>query len=170
MPLLKKLLWPALFLFVIAAWYLYRRPAQNPGDQAPNFAAKTLSGNTVELARLKGKYVLLHFWGSWCGPCRIENAELTRIYKRFADRQFEVISIAIDKSPEATLAAIAQDNLTWPMHIYEPRDFGGLISSLYGIRSIPTTYLLNPDGVIMGVNLKPEQLDKMLEHAFASGK
>ena len=170
MSLLKKLFWPALFLFVIAAWYLYRRPAQNPGDHAPDFTATTMSGSAVELSQFKGRYVLLHFWGSWCGPCRQENTDLRQIYERFAAGNFDIISVAIDKSPEATKAAIMQDGLTWPTHIYEPRDFGGMVSSLYGIRSIPTTYLLNPDGVIMGINLKPEQIDKMLENALVLQK
>jgi thiol-disulfide isomerase/thioredoxin len=106
--------------------------------------------------------VLLQFWGSWCGPCRQENPELLRLYKKYHEKGFEIFSIGIEYNEGAWRNALKNDQMEWPYHSMESADFGGPLATQFNIKSIPTTFLLNPEGVIMGVSLPPDYLDKML--------
>jgi peroxiredoxin len=154
----------AALLFV---WYNYRQPRFIAGDKAPDFEMALPDGQKVRLSDLKGKYVLLHFWGSWCGPCRAENPALAAIYEKYRGLGFEVFSVGIEQNPEAWRRAIERDGITWRYHSMESGDFGGGAAKLYNIKVIPATFLLNPDGDIMGVNLPPEQIEKTLAERLA---
>jgi len=154
---------PIVLLLLLAfAWYRYRQPNFIMGDAAPDFEVSLLRGEKARLSDLKGKYVLLQFWGSWCGPCRAENPALAGLYAQYHDRGFEMFSIGIEQSPEAWQRAIAADGMNWKYHAMEDQDFGGGQAKQYHITSIPTTFLINPDGVITGVNLSPKEIDKTL--------
>lgn len=154
----------AAFVF---AWYKYRQPRFIAGERAPDFTVTLADGQTTRLSDLQGKYVLLQFWGSWCGPCRAENPELTAIYRKFGSQGFEILSVAIEQSPQAWKRAIERDELTWRYHTMESADFGGPVTKLFNIKAIPATFLINPDGVIMGVNLMPDQIAKTLSQYLA---
>ncbi len=121
---------------------------------------------------MKGKYVLLEFWGSWCGPCRAQNRHLVDLNDKFKNAQFEkadgfeIVSIGVETNEKRWDRAIAKDGLNWPYHILDKatslRFFDSPIAHLYGVKELPTSYLINEDGAIMGVNLPFEEVDKLL--------
>ena len=153
----------AVIIGVIAyAFYKNRQPRFINGDKAPEIVITTPTNQTHKLSDLRGKYVLLQFWGSWCGPCRKENPEILSLYQKYSNKGFEVFSLAIEQKAELWQRAIAQDGLIWPYHGMESADFGGEYSQTYNIRAIPTHFLLDPSGVIVGVNLPSDQMDKIL--------
>lgn len=158
----RSLVLLSLLAIVAFVAYKYRMPRFVAGEKAPDFEVGLLSGERAKLSDLKGKYVLLQFWGSWCGPCRRENPELVSLYQKYHERGFEIFSIALEQNPRAWQYAIAQDGLVWKYHAMESVEFDGGRAKQYNIKSIPATFLLNAEGVIMGVNLKPIYMDKML--------
>jgi thiol-disulfide isomerase/thioredoxin len=147
---------------IIYAFYQNRLPRFINGDAAPEIVITTPSNHTHKLSDLRGKYVLLQFWGSWCGPCRKENPEIRALYQKYNSKGFEVFSVAIEQSADAWQRAIAHDGMAWPYHGMESADFGGHYAKAYNIHSIPTLFLLDPKGVIVGVNMPMDQMDKVL--------
>lgn len=143
-------------------WYQNRQPRFIAGEKAPEFEVALLDGSKAKLSDLRGKYVLLQFWGSWCGPCRAENPTLAGLYAKYHDRGFEIFSVGIEASAAAWQHAIEQDGVNWKYHTMEAQDFDGGLARQYNIHSIPAIFLLNPDGVMMGVNMPLDQLDKTL--------
>lgn len=158
----RTLLIIAAIAIVGVVFYQYRQPRFVVGETAPDFEMALLNGERAKLSDLKGKYVLLQFWGSWCGPCRKENPELVALYQKYHERGFEVFSIGLEQNPKAWQNAIARDGLVWKYHAMESAEFDGEQTKLFNIKSIPAIFLLNPEGKIMGVNLKPHYMDKML--------
>ena len=150
------------------AYYFYKKPKYINGEIAPAFTAQMLDGSSFSLSDLKGSYVLLDFWGSWCGPCRGDNPGIVRLYdkyngKTFEDaNDFEVVSVAIETKEDRMKRAIAKDGLRWKYHIPQLKRFKSEVASLYGVKEIPTKYLINPEGFIMGVNLSTKEIDKLL--------
>lgn len=140
----------------------YRQPSFRSGDKAPDIDVELLDGQRGKLSDLKGKYVLLQFWGSWCGPCRQENPQLLKLYNKYHDKGFEIFSIGIEPSRDSWVSAIKNDGMIWRYHSMESIDFDGSLAKQFNIKSIPTTFLLNPEGIIMGVDLLPDYLEKML--------
>ncbi len=152
----------SLLALVAFVFYKYRQPRFVAGENAPDFEVGLLTGERAKLSDLKGKYVLLQFWGSWCGPCRRENPELVALYQKYHDRGFEIFSIGLEQNPRAWQSAIAQDGMVWKYHSMESAEFKGGRAEQFNVHQIPTTFLINAQGVIMGVSLKPEYIDKML--------
>ncbi|MBP6446793.1 MAG: TlpA family protein disulfide reductase [Saprospiraceae bacterium] len=138
--------------------YFYRLPKYESGEKALDFTSTLLSGDTFTLSQLRGSYVLLDFWGSWCGPCRRESPDLVSLYNEMKEQKFKaagsfhIVSIGIETKRENWENAIQKDGLIWPYHIGEMDRFSGKIAKLYGVREIPTKYLINPEGVILSVN------------------
>lgn len=131
------------------------------GQQAPDFTINGLDGKPVRLADFKGKYVLLDFWASWCGPCRAENPNVVKAYNKYKDRNFTILGISLDKDKAAWEQAIKQDGLTWS-HAGELADFQGATVRLYQVEAIPSSFLLDPNGKIVARNLRGEELDAFL--------
>ena len=144
------------------AWRQYRQPNFIAGDPVPDFTTTLLTGEQVRLSDLRGKYVLLQFWGSWCGPCRAENPQLVQLYQRYHERGLEIFSVGVEQSAATWQQAIRQDGLLWKYHTMEDRDFNGGLARQFNIHSIPTTFLLNPQGVIMGVDHDMDRLENVL--------
>jgi len=148
--------------------YLYQMPRFADGEKAPDFTAYLPSGESITLSDFRGKFVLLDFWGSWCGPCRHENPYLVKLNDKFKAANFngadgfEIISVGIETKKERWLAAIKKDGLNWKNHVSDFKRLKSPIAMDYGVREIPTKYLLNPNGVIIGVNPSFEELDKVL--------
>lgn len=157
-----NLIFVALGLVLFFAWRQYRKPNFIVGESAPDFTATLVDGRTIHFSELKGRYVLLQFWGSWCGPCRRENPHLAELYRKYHERGFDIFSVGIERNPQAWRRAIETDGLIWPYHTADFQEFGGPIAKQFNIKSIPTTFLIKPDGMIEGVNLSPEAIERRL--------
>lgn len=132
------------------------------GKKAPEFTLKSSLGEEVALSSLQGSYVLVDFWASWCGPCRRENPNVVKEYHAYKSKGFTVLSVSVDSDQDAWRKAIEEDGLVWTQLI----DTIGMSADVYGVRSIPTTYLLNKEGVIIATNLRGDQLTAKLEDIF----
>ncbi len=147
--------------------YLYYTPKLSSGDKAVDFTLN-INGESLKFSSLRGNYVLLSFWGSWCPPCRKEAPELVALYHDFHKRRysdadgFEILSIGIENNEKAWRAAIRKLGLLWPYHHSDLMRFDSPIAQHYGVRSIPTKFLIDPKGNIMAVNPDFEQIKKLL--------
>ena len=130
------------------------------GEPAPDFTLNDTEGNPISLSSLKGKVVLIDFWASWCRPCRAENPTIVKIYNKYKNQGFDVMSVSLDLDINKWKAAIAKDNLSWKNHVSDLKRWGSSIVPLYGIESIPFTILIDREGIILGINLKGEELEK----------
>ncbi|PUZ25098.1 hypothetical protein DCC81_12375 [Chitinophaga parva] len=137
------------------------------GQQALGFTQKDTTGKTVSLAAFKGKYVLVDFWASWCGPCRAENPNVVKAYNTYKDKNFTILSISLDDDKEKWEEAITKDGLSWT-HVSDLKGWKNAVAEQYGIRAIPQNLLLDPHGKIIGKNLRGDALDKKLEEILAS--
>lgn len=140
---------------------LIARERVRVGKTAPLFDAVDVNGNKVSLAALKGKYVLLDFWASWCVPCRAENPYVVAAHEQYRDKGFIVISISLDHDRNKWIEAIKKDNLNWT-HISELKAVEEPIARLYGVQPIPDNFLIGPDGKILAARLRGEELKKTL--------
>lgn len=136
------------------------------GAVAPDIALPSPEGDTVRLSSTRGKYVLLDFWAAWCPPCRRENPGLVRAYNTYHDRGFEIFQVSLDKTREAWLKAIADDRLEKWIHVSDLKYWNSVVVPLYGIESIPASYLLDPGGRIIATNLRGEALHRKLAELF----
>ncbi|MCB0659165.1 MAG: TlpA family protein disulfide reductase [Saprospiraceae bacterium] len=159
---------------VWGAKYLYFKPKFKVGVDAPDFNFTDLEGQELQLSDFKGQYVLIDFWGSWCGPCRQQNPQIRQLYDRyhqvaFKDATgFEVISIGIETNRAQWEQAIRRDELDWSNHFTDAERFQSPIARKYGVREIPTKYLVNPDGKIVAVNPDIEFIRTFFDRRMAS--
>lgn len=135
------------------------------GQPAPLFTQDNPEGNPVSLASLKGKYVLIDFWASWCGPCRAENPNVVKAYKKFKDKDFEILGVSLDDKKDAWVKAIKQDGLPW-LQVSDLNGWNNAVAVQYFIRGVPQNLLLDPDGIILAKNLRGEALQKKLAEIF----
>ena len=136
-----------------------------PGKMAPDFAAQTPDGKTVHLSDLRGKYILLDFWASWCAPCRMENPNVLSNYKKYGDKNFTVLSFSLDENRDAWRQAIASDHMDW-YHAGDLKGWHSAVVQLYMVDAVPKSYLIDPDGRILAVDLRGDELGKMLERTI----
>ena len=127
---------------------------------------KNPKGTELRLSSLKGKVVLIDFWASWCGPCRKENPNVVKLYKKYKSKGFEVFSVSLDQDANAWNKAIAQDGLIWPNHVSDLLGWQTPMTQLYGFNAIPYTVLVNEEGNIVGVNLRGEELEQKLKEVL----
>lgn len=134
-----------------------------PGMEAPEIAMPDSEGVERKLSDLRGNVVLIDFWASWCGPCRRENPNVVRLYERFHDQGFEIYSVSLDKDREAWLKAIRDDRLSWPNHVSDLNGWTSSGGKTYGIRSVPSTVLVDREGKVVARNLRGSDLERKLE-------
>lgn len=137
------------------------------GSLAPDFQQATSSGAMLRLSDFRGKYVLLDFWASWCGPCRKQHPELIQVYDQFKGKNFEIISVSLDAESEPWVKAIQKDKLVWPQ-VSDLKGQQNVIALKYGVQAIPANFLVDPDGKIIGKNLEPGVLASQLNQVLKS--
>jgi len=159
----KQKFWLPLLLLLAyfggRAWYF--TPSVSTDELAKDFTAVRADGQSFTLSELQGSYVLLDFWGSWCGPCRKESPELVRLHEELGDR-LNIVSIAIERDSSAWIRARTQDQRTWPYQVMDHTEsfkfLGGSVASTYGVKQVPTSFLIDPAGKVLGVDLPFDEI------------
>ncbi len=139
------------------------------GDTAPDLSLANANGVMYKLSDLRGKIVLVDFWASWCGPCRKENPNLVRTYDNFHNarfknaKEFTIYSVSLDNNEAPWLKAIKKDDLKWDYHVSDLMGWDSPAAATYGVEAIPSNFLLDEKGVIVGINLRGKKLDEALK-------
>ncbi|HEY8780106.1 MAG TPA: TlpA disulfide reductase family protein [Mucilaginibacter sp.] len=133
------------------------------GVMAPDFSQNDVNGAPVKLSSFRGKYVLLDFWASWCGPCRQENPNVVKVYNKYKDKNFTILSVSLDKADgrNAWIEAIKNDGLTWTQ-VSDLKFWNNQVAALYAITSIPANFLIDPNGKIIARDLRGDDLETKL--------
>ncbi|HWY13177.1 MAG TPA: TlpA disulfide reductase family protein [Bacteroidia bacterium] len=142
----------------------------NLGNKAPEIEMADPSGQIIKLSSLKGKIVLIDFWASWCRPCRMENPAVVAAWAKYKDQKlkngngFTIYSVSLDQNKEAWQQGINTDGLVWPSHVSDLLGWNNAAAIKYGVGGIPTNFLIDGDGIIIGKALRGNDLEKALEN------
>ncbi|MEP7165922.1 MAG: TlpA disulfide reductase family protein [Ferruginibacter sp.] len=135
------------------------------GSMAPDFTINDVNNKPVSLSSLKGKYVLVDFWASWCGPCRGENPNVVAAFNKYKDKNFTILGVSLDEDRSEWIKAIKEDGLSW-RQLSDLKGMNSSVVSVYGIDGIPYNVLLDPRGKIIATALRGSDLDKKLSEVF----
>ena len=139
------------------------------GNKAPEFSAQTPDGKELSLSETLGEYTIIDFWASWCKPCRMENPNVVNVYKKYHDKGLNIISVSLDRpgQKDRWVRAIEKDNMDW-YHVSNLQYWNDPIPKSYGVRSIPATFLLDKNGVIIAKNLRGRGLQNKMRELLGS--
>jgi thiol-disulfide isomerase/thioredoxin len=157
----------AISLFYLVK-YFYLKPDIKVAQDCPSIHAVLADGQPFDLSQLKGRYVLIDFWASWCGPCRKESPLLKKFYQQWKQADFqngqglEILSIAVESNREDWQNAINQDQPDWPLHILELDQFHSPLVKKFGVKQIPTKILIDPLQHIVAVDQSFEEMNELL--------
>lgn len=146
----------------------------NIGDQAPEINMTSPDGKTYKLSDLRGNLVLIDFWASWCGPCRRENPNVVRAYDKYqkakfkSAKKFEIFSVSLDSNGDRWKTAIKQDGLSWDYHVSDLKGWNNVAAKTYGVNSIPMSFLVDENGIIVGKNLRGMELHSQIDQHVKS--
>jgi len=135
--------------------------ALDAGSTPPDFTVKLEGGSTFQLSALKGKVVLIDFWASWCPPCRASVPDLVALNQAMKGKAFRLLGISLDRDMEKGKAFIAEQKMAW-LHVLDKAE-GARLAGLYGVQYIPSTFLIDKQGKVAGVNLHGEELKAAVE-------
>ena len=132
------------------------------GQMAAEIALPSAAGDTIKLSSLKGKVVLLDFWASWCGPCRVANKGLVKLYDKFKKKGFEIYSVSLDEQKEAWVKAIKKDKISW-LQVIDTGGWETPTASKWRVSALPTSYLIDKEGRMVAMDLEGKDLEKALK-------
>jgi peroxiredoxin len=152
-----------LFLFIlIIGSFVVAKAQPKPGELAYDINLTSPKGDTISLSSMQGKVVLIDFWASWCGPCRLSNRHLVKLYSKYKEKGFEIFGVSLDENKKDWMKAIKQDRITWTQ-VIDNRGWEAQTAIDWNLYQIPTSYLINKDGIIVGVDLEKNDLEKALK-------
>jgi peroxiredoxin len=135
------------------------------GNPALDFTQNDTSGKSISLASFKGRYVLVDFWASWCGPCRAENPNLLKAYKKYHPKGFDILGVSLDENKNEWKEAVKKDDLNWSQ-VSDLQGWKNSVALQYNVLGIPTNFLVDKDGKIIAKGLRGDELDKKLEEVL----
>jgi len=141
-------------------------PMYANGTELPDIEMTDMNGKVIKLSSLRGKYVLIDFWASWCAPCRAENPNVVKTYNEFKGKGFTVYSVSLDTDKDKWLKAIQKDNLTWASHVSELKGWDSKVVGQFGIEAIPTNYLIDKAGKVIASDLRGAELENILKQVI----
>ncbi|WP_234570554.1 TlpA disulfide reductase family protein [Rhodohalobacter sp. 614A] len=157
------------FFVDFALGQLHELESLQIGQPAHVFAAETVQGNSFSLSDLSGEFILLQFWGTWCGPCKPEIPHLKTLYEKHSDRNMTIIGVALDENEKLVQDFTTENEIEWPQ-ILQPKRWGGEIVESYNVAGVPRMYLIDPDGKIVAKDLRGEEMvnevDRMIAEYF----
>ena len=180
MKLTSNILFGAIFLALIISLGAYKVSTTEKqgrvkrGDIAPELTAVDPQNNERSLSDLRGKIVLIDFWASWCGPCRVDNPRIVKLYNKYHDVKlgeadgFEIFSYSLDYKKKNWLAAIEKDGLIWDNHVSELKGWGSSAVDIYNVRGIPNKVVIDENGKVLYTNISASELAALLDQLSSS--
>jgi thiol-disulfide isomerase/thioredoxin len=159
---MKKII-PVLVLVFLATFSNAQREVANISDPRLQIKLPTVSGDSITLASQKGKVILLDFWASWCGPCRVSNKKLVKLYEKYKSQGFEIFGVSLDQEKRDWEKAIQKDKIAW-LQVNDPRgSWNAKTAADWNISVLPTSFLINKKGDVVAIDLDGKELEKVIK-------
>ena len=151
------------FVFAFSAFAVKAQgPIPNITDYRLDFTVVGIKGDSIKLSSLKGKVFILDFWASWCGPCRYSNKHLVKMYNKYKDKGFEILSVSLDDQKNDWKKAASKDKITWMSGI-DPGGWDAMAATKWQVDAIPASFLINKNGDVVAINLEKDDLEKKIK-------